>query len=108
MEATLGSKGLATIPKAVRERLRLRPGAEELVQADVSGDSIDIEMMLAADTLAVENDQEVYEAVVALRSGARTFEDASILEALGIWRERSTSVTFDEKAAQRPQGFSLA
>jgi AbrB family looped-hinge helix DNA binding protein len=26
MEATLSSKGQATIPKAVRERLRLRPG----------------------------------------------------------------------------------
>jgi hypothetical protein len=35
-------------------------------------------MILAADTLEVQNEQEVYQAVVALRSGTGTFEDALI------------------------------
>src|SRR5580693_8487494 len=37
-----------------------------------------IEMILAADTLEVQNEQEIYQAVVALRNGAGTFEDALI------------------------------
>jgi predicted nucleic-acid-binding protein len=45
----------------------------------------DIEMVLAADTLEVQNEQEVYYAVVALRNGTGTFEDA-LIGALGIWR----------------------
>jgi predicted nucleic-acid-binding protein len=36
----------------------------------------DIEMVFAADTLEVQNEQEVYHAVVALRNGTGTFEDA--------------------------------
>jgi len=38
----------------------------------------DIEMLLAADTLEVQNEQEVYYAVVSLRNGIGTFEDALI------------------------------
>jgi predicted nucleic-acid-binding protein len=67
----------------------------------------DIEMVLAADTLEVQNEQQVYDALVALRSGAGSFEDA-LISSLGIWRGRSTTLTFDEKAAQRLHGFSLA
>ncbi len=67
----------------------------------------DIEMMLAADTLEVQNEQEVYDAVVALRNGTGTFEDA-LIGSLGIWRGCSATLTFDENAAQRLQGFSLA
>ena len=37
-----------------------------------------VEMILAADTLEVQNEQEVYQAVVALRNGTGTFEDALI------------------------------
>ncbi len=67
----------------------------------------DIEMILAADTLEVQNEQEVYEAVVALRNGTGTFEDA-LIGSLGIWRGCSATLTFDEKAAQRLRGFVLA
>jgi predicted nucleic-acid-binding protein len=67
----------------------------------------DVEMILAADTLEVQNEQEVYHAVVALRNGAGTFEDA-LIGALGIWRGCSATLTFDEKAAQKLHGFSLA
>ena len=67
----------------------------------------DIENVLAADTLEVQNEQEVYQAVVALRNGTGTFEDA-LIGSLGIWRGCATTLTFDEKAAQRLHGFSLA
>jgi len=67
----------------------------------------DIEMILAADTLKVQNEQQVYHAMVALRNGTGTFEDA-LIGALGIWRGCSATLTFDEKAAQRLHGFALA
>ena len=43
----------------------------------------DIEMVLAADTLEVQNEQEVYHAIVALRNGAGAFEDA-LIGSLGV------------------------
>ena len=67
----------------------------------------DIEMMLAADTLELQNEQEVYHAVVALRNGTGTFEDA-LIGALGIWRGCSATLTFDKKAAKELHGFLLA
>jgi predicted nucleic-acid-binding protein len=67
----------------------------------------DIEMLLAADTLEVQNEQEVYTAVVALRNGVGTFEDA-LIGSLGIWRGCSATLTFDEEAAKRLHGFQLA
>jgi len=67
----------------------------------------DIEMLLAADTLEVQNEQEVYTAVVALRNGIGTFENA-LIGALGIWRGCSATLTFDEDAAKRLHGFQLA
>ena len=67
----------------------------------------DVEMILAADTLEVQNEQQIYHAVVALRNGAGAFEDA-LIGSLGIWRGCSVTLTFDEKDAQRLQGFALA
>jgi len=67
----------------------------------------DIEMILAADTLEIQNEQEVYQAVVALRNGTGTFEDA-LIGALGTWRGCTSTMTFDEKAASKLHGFSLA
>jgi predicted nucleic-acid-binding protein len=66
----------------------------------------DLEMILAADTLEVQNELEVYQAVVALRSESGTFEDA-LIGALGTWRGCLTTVTFDRKAAQKLRGYSL-
>ena len=66
----------------------------------------DIEMLLAADTLEVQNEQEVYLAVVALRNGSGTFEDA-LIGALGVWRGCSATLTFDEGPAKRLHGFQL-
>jgi predicted nucleic-acid-binding protein len=67
----------------------------------------DIEMLLAADTIEVQNEQEVYTAVVSLRNGIGTFEDA-LIGALGVWRGCSATLTFDEDAAKRLHGFQLA
>ena len=65
-----------------------------------------IEMILAADTLEVQNEQEVYQAVVVLRSGAGTFEDA-LIGALSAWWGCSATLTFDQNAAKRLNGFQL-
>ena len=66
----------------------------------------DLEMLLAADTLEVQNEQEVYLAVVSLRNGVGTFEDA-LIGSLGAWRGCSETLTFDENAAKRLHGFEL-
>lgn len=65
-----------------------------------------IEMILAANTLEVQNEQEVYQAVIALRSGSGTFEDA-LIGALGTWRGCSVTMTFDQNAVKRLNGFQL-
>ncbi|HEY1804362.1 MAG TPA: type II toxin-antitoxin system VapC family toxin [Terracidiphilus sp.] len=65
-----------------------------------------IETILAADTLAVQNEQEVYQAVVALRNGTGTFEDA-LIGSIGIWSGCSVTLTFDQNAAKRLNGFQL-
>jgi predicted nucleic-acid-binding protein len=67
----------------------------------------DIEKLLSADTLEVQNEQEVYNALIALRTGTGSFEDA-LVGSLGIWRGCSTTLTFDEDAARKLYGFSLA
>jgi predicted nucleic-acid-binding protein len=66
----------------------------------------DIEMLLAADTLEVQNEQEVYLAVVSLRNGKATFEDA-LIGSLSTWRGCFTTLTFDEDAAKHLHGFQL-
>ena len=66
----------------------------------------DIEMLLAADTLEVQNEQEVYLAVVSLRNGIGTFEGA-LIGSLGAWRGSSAISTFDENAAKWLPGFQL-
>ena len=65
-----------------------------------------LEMILAADTLEVQNEQEVYQAVIALRSGSGAFEDA-LIGALGAWRGCPATLTFDQNAAKRLSGFEL-
>ena len=65
-----------------------------------------VEMLLAADALEVQNEQEVYAAVVALRNGSGSFEDA-LIGALGAWRGCRTTLTFDRKAAKQLGGFEL-
>ena len=66
----------------------------------------DVEMLLAADTLEIQNEQEVYLAVVALRNGTASFEDA-LIGSLSKWRGCSAVLTFDESAAKRLSGFQI-
>lgn len=65
-----------------------------------------VERMLQADTLVIQNEQQVFTAMVALRSGAGGFSDA-LIGALGSWAGCESTLTFDKKAL-RLTGFELA
>ena len=64
-----------------------------------------VERMLQTDVLVVENEQEVFNAMIALKSGQGTFADA-IIAALGARANCSCTLTFDQKALRLP-GFEL-
>jgi predicted nucleic-acid-binding protein len=71
------------------------------------GDIADaIERILQTDTLVVENEQEVFAAMTALRNGDGEFADA-LIGALGAKAGCARTLTFDRKAARLP-GFALA
>ena len=60
-----------------------------------------IERMLQADVLVVENEQEVFNAMLALKHGYGSFADALIAE-LGIRAGCASTLTFDHKALRLP------
>jgi predicted nucleic-acid-binding protein len=60
-----------------------------------------IERMLQADVLVVENEQEVFTAMVALKLGHGSFADALIAE-LGIRAGSAFTLTFDHEALRLP------
>lgn len=62
-----------------------------------------IERMLQVEVLDIENEQEVFAAMVALKQGRGTFSDALIAE-LGAKAGCSYTLTFDKKAL-RLTGF---
>ena len=64
-----------------------------------------IERVLQADHLIVQNEQEVFTAMIAMRSGRGSFADA-LIGALAMWAGCETTLTFDKKAA-RLDGFTL-
>lgn len=64
-----------------------------------------LERMLQADTLVIENEQEVFAATVALKTGSGSFADA-LIGALGARAGCAHTLTFD-KAALRLPGFEL-
>jgi predicted nucleic-acid-binding protein len=64
-----------------------------------------IERTLQADALVVENEQEVFTAMVALKEGQGSFPDA-LIGALGATAGCVTTVTFDRRAS-RLSGFEL-
>lgn len=64
-----------------------------------------IERMLQIEVLVIENEQEVFSAMVALKKGHGSFADALIGE-LGTRAGCSRTLTFDRKAARLP-GFQL-
>lgn len=63
----------------------------------------EIERMLQSDTLSLQNEQEVFTAMVVLKTGQGSFADA-LIGALGIWADCSSTLTFDKKAG-RLAGF---
>lgn len=65
-----------------------------------------VERMLEADTLMIQNEQEVFTAMMAVKAGAGAFSDA-LIGALGGWAGCEATVTFDKKAA-RLDGFEPA
>ena len=64
-----------------------------------------IERMLQTDVLVVENEQEVFTAMIALKDGQGSFADAMIA-ALGARMGCSCTLTFDREALRLP-GFEL-
>jgi predicted nucleic-acid-binding protein len=64
-----------------------------------------VEGMLQADVLVVENEQEVFTAMIALKEGQGSFADP-IIAALGAKAGCSCTLTFDHKALRLP-GFEL-
>lgn len=64
-----------------------------------------VERMLQADSFFIQNEQEVFTAMVALRSGQGSFADALIGD-LGAWAGCAATLTFDRRAA-RLKGFEL-
>jgi predicted nucleic-acid-binding protein len=60
-----------------------------------------LEALLAADSLEVQNAQQVFTAVFAIKRGGGEFEDA-LLGAINDWAGCSHTVTFDRRAARLP------
>jgi predicted nucleic-acid-binding protein len=65
-----------------------------------------VERMLQADTLMVQNEQQIFTAMISLRRGWGGFADA-LIGALGVWAGCESTLTFD-KNALRLTGFELA
>ncbi len=64
-----------------------------------------LERILQADTLVVENEQQVFAAMIALKEGGGSFADA-LIGALGVKAGCSRTLTFDKTALRLP-GFEL-
>lgn len=64
-----------------------------------------VEQILQTDVLVVEDEQEVFTAMIALQKGQGTFADA-LIAALGAKSGCSRTLTFDRKAL-RLSGFEL-
>ena len=60
-----------------------------------------LENLLTADSFEIQNEQQVFEAVFALKRGTGEFEDA-LIGALNAWTGCSHTLTFDRKAARLP------
>jgi predicted nucleic-acid-binding protein len=65
-----------------------------------------VEQLLQADSLVVENEQQVFAAMIALKENQGSFADA-LIAGLGVKAGCSGTITFDRKALQLP-GFNPA
>ena len=64
-----------------------------------------LEGLLAADSLLVQNEQQVFEAAFALKRGTGEFEDA-LIGALNAWAGCDKTLTFDRRVG-RLTGFEV-
>ncbi len=64
-----------------------------------------VERLLQVEVFAIENEQQVFTAMIALKQGRGSFADTLIAE-LGTRAGCSRTLTFDQKAARHP-GFEL-
>jgi predicted nucleic-acid-binding protein len=60
-----------------------------------------VERLLQADTLIIENEQEIFSAMITLKEGQASFSDA-VIAALGTKAACADTLTFDRKAARLP------
>jgi len=67
--------------------------------------AIAVERLLQVEVLTIENEQEVFTAMVTLKQGRGSFADALIAE-LGARAGCTRTLTFDQKAGRLP-GFEL-
>lgn len=61
-----------------------------------------VERLLQADTLLVQNEQEAFTAMTALKTGTGSFSDA-LIGALGAWAGCTATLTFDKKVKRLKQ-----
>lgn len=61
-----------------------------------------VERILQADTLLVQNEQEVFTAMIALKTGSGSFSDA-LIGALGEWAGCTATLAFNKKAKRLKQ-----
>jgi len=64
-----------------------------------------VEGMLQTDVLVVENEQQIFSAMIALKDGQGSFADA-VIAALGTRAGCSCTLTFNQKALRLP-GFEF-
>ena len=98
---TLANPGFVSIVAMV-ETVWVLERAYELTPIEIVGA---VERILQTEVLVVENEQEVFTAMIALKQGQGSFADA-VIGALGARRGCSRTLTFDRKAL-RLSGFEL-
>jgi predicted nucleic-acid-binding protein len=79
---------------------------DRIYQLSNSELAIVVERILQADTLSIQNEQEVFTAMIALKTGKGSFADA-LIGALGAWAGCTSTLTFNQKAA-RLKEFQLS
>ena len=99
---TLANPGFVSIVAMV-ETVWVLERAYELTPIEIVGA---VERILQTEVLVVENEQEVFTAMIALKRGQGSFADA-VIGALGEKKGCSRTLTFDRKALRLP-GFELA
>ena len=65
-----------------------------------------LERVLQAEALSVQNEQEVFTAMLAIKTGKGSFADV-LIASLGTWAGCRSTLTFDRKAG-RLKGFEQA